>query len=68
MTSVSPCPQHPYLRLVPRSPRPRRIDVRISAADGRAPYGRSRVFRLAESDLDQLINAATRLEARGKKS
>jgi hypothetical protein len=25
------------VRPVPRSPRPRRIDVRISAADGRAP-------------------------------
>jgi hypothetical protein len=69
MTSVSPFPQHPYLRLVPPEPQPRcRLAVRISVLDGRSPFGRSRVFRLAKSDLDQLINAATRLEARGKKS
>lgn len=49
-------------------PRPRRLEVRIGAADQRAPYGRSRSFRLTHDDLDELINAATRLEARGKKS
>jgi hypothetical protein len=69
MTSVSHFPQHPYLRLLPREPQPRhRLAVRINVLDGRSAFGRSRVFRLAESDLDQLINAATRLEARGKKS
>ena len=52
----------------PLTPRPRRLEVRIDASDGRSPIGRSRIFRLHERDLDQLINAATRLEARGKKS
>jgi hypothetical protein len=52
------------LRLVPRSPRPRRIDMRISAADGRAPFGRSRLVRLSERDFARLIEAAGKLEAR----
>jgi hypothetical protein len=63
MTSVSPF-QHPYLRLVPREPLPRRIDVRISAADGRAPTGRSRAFRLSDHGLDELLAHAERLERR----
>src|SRR6476620_7676268 len=49
----------PRLHLVPREPppRPRLIDVRISVADGRSPYGRSRVFRLTHDDVDELIAA-----------
>jgi hypothetical protein len=42
--------------------RPRRLDVRITAADGRAPIGRSRAFRLAGPDLDELIDVALRME------
>lgn len=54
-----------HLRLVePPPPRPRRIDVRISVADGRLPIGRTRVLRLTERDFERLIEAATRLEAR----
>jgi hypothetical protein len=55
----------PHLRLVEPAPppRPRRIDVRISVADGRAPYGRSRAFRLDERDVEKLIDHALRLEA-----
>jgi hypothetical protein len=35
MTSVSPFPQHPYLRLVPREPQPRRrLAVQINVRDG----------------------------------
>jgi hypothetical protein len=69
MTSVSPFSPRPRLHLVPREPQPRRrVAVRISVLDGRAAFGRAGPFRLTESDLDQLINAATRLEARGKKS
>jgi hypothetical protein len=64
----APFPPRHRLWLVSSSPRPRRLEVRINATEARYPYGRSRVFRLAESDLNQLINAATRLEARGKKS
>jgi hypothetical protein len=61
---TGPPPRH--LRLVPpaRPPRPRRLDVRISATDGRAPYGRSRIFRLHERDIDELVDIATRMEAR----
>jgi hypothetical protein len=51
------------LRLVPRS-RPQRIDVRISAADGRAPFGRSKLFHLHERDLAELVAVAERMEAR----
>ena len=36
----------------------------ITAADGRAPIGRSRAFRLAGPDLDELIDVATRMERR----
>jgi hypothetical protein len=55
-----------HLRLVePPSPRrPQRIEVRISAADGRSAFGRSRAFRLAESDVELLVAAAMRMEAR----
>ena len=58
-------PRH-HLRLVPPAPppRPRRIEVRISARDGTAPYGRSRPFRLTENDVEILIAAAMRMEAR----
>jgi hypothetical protein len=53
----------PRLRLVP-PPRPRRLDVRISVADGRFPIGRTRPLRLTEHDLERLIEAAERLEGR----
>ena len=56
-------PQASILRLV-RPPRPRRLDCRIAASDGRAPIGRSRIFRLTESGLDVLIACAERLEPR----
>jgi hypothetical protein len=61
-------PRH-HLRLVlpPPSPRPRRLEVRISVADGRAPHGRSRLFRLIERHLDELIAVATRLEFRSSR-
>jgi hypothetical protein len=58
--------RHDHLRLVPRPPpHPRRIEVRISAMDGRSPIGRTRVLRLTERDFERLIEAATRLDARG---
>jgi hypothetical protein len=57
--------RHDHLRLVPRPPPPRsrRIEVRISAMDGRSPIGRTRVLRLAERDFERLLEAAERLEA-----
>jgi hypothetical protein len=61
MTHESP---RARLRLVASSPRPRRIEVRFHVIDGRAAYGRSRVFRLAESDIDELIAVVTRMEGR----
>ena len=58
----------PFLRVVARNspppPRPRQIDVRISAFDPRTPYGRSRAFRLTHDDLDELIAVAMRMEQR----
>jgi hypothetical protein len=51
-------------RFVPRPPQPRRLEVRISVADARLPFGRSRPFRIAEDNLRQLIDHALRLEAR----
>ena len=56
-------PFPPHLRLVPPA-RPRRLEVRIAAADGRSPIGRTRVLRLTERDFERLIEAAIRLEAR----
>jgi hypothetical protein len=54
------------LRLVPPAPppRPRRLEVQISVRDGRAPIGRSRPLRLTHDDLDELIDAAIRMERR----
>ena len=53
----------PYLRLVQREPQPRRrYETRIVGSSARLPIGRSRVFRLAESDIDELIAIATRME------
>jgi hypothetical protein len=62
----APFPSRSHLRLVPPTPppRPRRLDVQISATDGRSPFGRSRAFRLTESDVELLIAAAMRMEAR----
>jgi hypothetical protein len=56
----------PHLRLVPppSPPRPRRIEVRISFADGRTPVGRTKIFRLYPSDFEQLVDVALRLESR----
>lgn len=45
-----------------RAVRPRLLDVRIAASDGRAPIGRSRLLRLTEPDLAWLLEAAQRLE------
>jgi hypothetical protein len=62
----APFPQRPRLCLVPRAPqsRTRRLDVRITVADGRAPIARSRLFRLYPNDIERLIDAFERLEAR----
>jgi hypothetical protein len=60
----APFSRRPNLRLVP-PPRPRHIDVRISAAYGRSPIGRSRLLKLRESALAALIAEAERLEAQG---
>jgi hypothetical protein len=45
-----------------RPPRPRRIEVQISARLGRAPIGRSRPLKLTDHDLDWLIAEAVRRE------
>ncbi|PNE10149.1 MAG: hypothetical protein CR217_15990 [Beijerinckiaceae bacterium] len=62
MTPLSP--QRTLLRLVPRQPQPRRLEVRIAVADGRSLIGRSRAFRITEDNLRQLIDHAFRMEAR----
>ena len=53
------------LRLVTAAqpPRPRRLEVRIAASDGRVPIGRTRPLRLSRDDLDWLIDEAVRREA-----
>jgi hypothetical protein len=51
-----------HLRLVPPPPRPQpRYEVRIAISPA---VGRSRPFHLSESDIDELIAIALRLEAR----
>jgi hypothetical protein len=45
-----------------RSPAPPRYDVRITVSSVRRPIGRTRAFRLADCDLDELIATAQRLE------
>jgi hypothetical protein len=63
--NVAPLPHGPNLRVVPSAPAPRRrLSVRINVLDGRAPYGRSRAFRLTPDDLDELIAVAMRMERR----
>jgi hypothetical protein len=54
-----------HLRLVGSAPppRPHRLEVRISATDGRAPYGRSRIFKLLDRDFERLIDHALWLES-----
>jgi hypothetical protein len=53
----------PHLRLVQAEPpRPRRIDIRITAFDRRQPIGRTRMLRLTEPDLAWLIDEAERRE------
>jgi hypothetical protein len=54
----------PHLRLISPPPPPcaRRIEVRISAFDGRFPLGRTRLLRLREPDFFRLIEAAKRLD------
>jgi hypothetical protein len=53
-----------HLRLVPQPPRPRRLEARIAVADGRSPIGRTRLFRLSERNLQELIETAKLREAR----
>jgi hypothetical protein len=55
-----------HLRLVePPPPQPRRrYETRIVVSSARMPIGRSRTFRLTESDVEFLIDAAMRLERR----
>jgi hypothetical protein len=55
--------QAKILRLV-RPPRPRRIDVMITARDGPAPIGGTRPLRLTQDDLDELIAVALGMEGR----
>jgi hypothetical protein len=56
-----------HLRLIPAPPPPRprrRYETRIVVSAERLPIGRSRAFRLTESDVELLIAAAMRMEAR----
>jgi hypothetical protein len=57
-------PPRPRLRLVEKPPLAPRLEVRIHVLDRRAPYGRAGPFRIAESDVNELIAIATRMEAR----
>ena len=57
---------HPYLRLVPPAPppRPRRIDVMISARAGAAPIGRAGPFPLTPDEFNEVIAIVTRMVRR----
>jgi hypothetical protein len=58
-------PQHSHLQLISRDPQPRhRYEVRIAVSATRMPVGRSRAFRLTESDIQLLVETARRMEAR----
>jgi len=56
----------PHLHLVPAPPppRPRRHEARIVVSAARLPILRSRIFSLAERDIDELIAHAERMERR----
>lgn len=60
--------RHPHLRLCLVEPPPpqarRRFQTRISVATPHMPVGRSRTFRLTESDIKELVVAASLMEAR----
>jgi hypothetical protein len=62
----APFPRHSHLQLVSAPPPLRlgRHEVRIVVSAARLPIGRTRVFRLAESDIDELTAIATRMERR----
>jgi hypothetical protein len=45
-------------------PRPRRLQIRITAMRGREPVGQTRSLMLRESDFVQLVAAAESLEGR----
>jgi hypothetical protein len=52
------------LRLVPPSPRPRRLLVWFHVLDDRAPYGRAGPFKLTHDELNELIAVTARMEGR----
>ncbi len=52
-------PGVPVFRLVPRPPRPRRLEIRFHVLDRRAPYGRAGPF-----EIEELIAIAARMERR----
>jgi hypothetical protein len=54
----------PWANVLAFPPRPRRIEVHITAVDSRSPIGRTRPLRLTARDLAQLVEAPERLEAR----
>jgi hypothetical protein len=59
-----PSAERRHLRLVPPAPAPRRrLEVRVHVLDGHAAFGRSRAFRIAESNVLRLIDHALRLES-----
>jgi hypothetical protein len=43
---------------------PPRLEIRINVSDRRRPIGRSRLFRIEEHQLAELIGAVEKLEAR----
>jgi hypothetical protein len=63
MTGALATPR-PRLRLVEKPYWQRRLEVRISVADGRAPIGRTRLLRLTEHAFERLLAEAERLETR----
>jgi hypothetical protein len=60
---TAPIPFKRRAHVAPRRPLPRLV-VRIHVADAGRPVGRSRCFELDERALNELLEAATRMEAR----
>jgi hypothetical protein len=58
------CTENPHGAVVLQfRPQPHRVEVQISARDGRGPIGRTRPLKLTECDFARLVDVAQQMEA-----